>query len=423
MGTNFLGNIDEIRIWNGAMDQIQAQASYQKGPDAASPIDTGALSSISMVLNDPTMVAGTIQRPKVTAQYANVSNIDLTFYPQVILTSSDTNTLKVISDAEGAQRIQAVAAGSANVVASFGGQNATNPVTVIAAPAGLRLTHRWSFNGNMSDFVGNATPLLLGQATVSNNGVNLTGLKIPTTYVELGADLISGFDKVTLESFTDFRANAIWANLLAFGERNQTVDNGISGLDYIFVTPAGAGNNVRAATQPLGGVEGLTVGTGNLNTNNNVHIVVTVDSTSNVQTLYTNGVQAATATNVNFNILGVNNRQSILGRSFFNDPNLNALIKDFRIWYGIMDSNTVALSRTIGADPEKLNAATDGLGNTVVSWADFPPLTDGWTLQRSVSLSPTAFTNVGVAQVTNAGQVSVTVPNGADSAAYFRLVR
>jgi hypothetical protein len=148
---------------------------------------------------------------------------------------------------------------------------------------------------------------------------------------------------------------------------------------------------------------------------------MTVDSTSNVQTLYTNGVQAAKGTNVNNNVLGINNRQSILGRSFFNDPNLNANIKEFRIWYGIMDSNQV-LSSYNGAYP-KVSAVDTGAGSVLVSWPDGTPFTDGWTLQRTLSLTPTSWSNVGIAQVTNAGKVSVTVPEGATNTAYFRLAK
>jgi hypothetical protein len=426
--SNFFGNISEVRIWNGAMDSVQAQTSAQLGPDAANPLDPGALNSISTVLNDSTMVLNTLQRPVVTAQYANVSNINLTSYPGVSFASSDTTKVTVVVDADGAQRLKAVGAGSASIVTSFGGKSATNAVTVITQPA-LQLTHRWKFfNNSAADVIGNATATLIGEASFTNNGLNLTGNKIPTTYADLGADLISGYDKVTFEAFSDNRANGAWANIFGFGERDQNGDNALQGVDYIFATHGNGGGVPQVTTRPNSvaptfiGVESTIVGTGgNLYTNNNVHFVMTVDSTSNVQTLYTNGVQAAKGTNVNNNVLGINNRQSILGRSFFNDPNLNANIKEFRIWYGIMDSNQV-LSSYNGAYP-KVSAVDTGAGSVLVSWPDGTPFTDGWTLQRTLSLTPTSWSNVGIAQVTNAGKVSVTVPEGATNTAYFRLAK
>ena len=119
--------------------------------------------------------------------------IDLTGVPDVVFTSSDPTKVQIIGG--GDLRLQAVGTGSANIIASYGGLNATGQVTVISAPA-LRIAHRYSFRGNASDSVGHADGTLRGFASIVTNAVVLTGANNPVTHVQLPSDLISGYNQI-----------------------------------------------------------------------------------------------------------------------------------------------------------------------------------------------------------------------------------
>jgi hypothetical protein len=379
---------------------------------------------------DPTTVVGLIQRPVVTATYANVSNIDLTVDPGVVLTSANTNIAKVTAaDTWGASRIQAVGAGTVNIVATYGGISTTNSLSVIAAPA-LRPMHRWSFFSDASDSVGNANGEAFS-APITNHAILLTGTQVPMSYLNLPRDLIAGYDKMTIEVFSTPGNVGTFGRLFDFGDHTYASAN-YTGTSYLFLTSTtggGATGRARVAYLPAGGAEVNAQAPNNTAViNTKLAVTITIDSGNSNMVIYTNGIQAGTLTNsatmTTFPTASLINNFTWLGRSAFaGDANWNGTIDDFRIYYGVMPSNQVTANFAIGPDPEKLSANQDGLGNVIVSWADMPPFTTGWTLQRTLGLAPTSWSNVGIAQVTNAGQVKVTVPIGVTNTAYFRLAK
>src|ERR1041385_979483 len=92
---NYQGAIDEFRIWNGALTSLQVETSFAAGPTNAT-VNPGAPSSLTLTLNDPTMVLGTIQRPTVSATFGGLGKLDLTSVPDVVFTSSDSTKIQVI---------------------------------------------------------------------------------------------------------------------------------------------------------------------------------------------------------------------------------------------------------------------------------------------------------------------------------------
>ena len=342
---NSIANIDEFRIWNGAMDAAQVKASDLAGPTTAS-IDPGALSSISTTLNDPTMVVGAIQKPTVRGTFA-VGTLDLTGLGGVGLTSGNTSILQVDGN-----RIRAVGIGSANLIASYGGKSATNPVTVIAKQ--LKLAHRYNFNSDAHDLIGHADGVLRGNARIVANNVVLDGSIQPLSYVQLPSDLISGMDAVTVEAFVTLGGTQTgnFTRLFDFGdEANGT------GATYFFETPNVDANNSRAVTFGPNPVRNGILGGGgqaeaqaNMGTvlGRTVHIVVTADENAKTISYYTNGVQVVNNTNANVNLTSVINNRSFIGRSLFSgDPALTANVDEFRIylWHDVRRAGRQQLRR------------------------------------------------------------------------------
>jgi hypothetical protein len=402
---NLMGAINEFRIWNGALNKVQVAASYAAGPTNV-VIDPGAPVTLTLTLNDPTMVLGTIQRPTVKGTFSGLGTLDLTAVSGVVFTSSDSTKVQVIGG--GDARLRAVGLGAAQIVASYGGKTATNNVSVIAAPT-LRVAHRYSFRGTPADSVGQADAKLWGEAAFVTNAVVLTGASTPNTYVQLPSDIISGYDKLTIEAFATVGAiNGGFARLWDFGTRISA-----AGFNYLYYAPGvsrfgipGAQGEVDLNSAQLGGIK--------------MHAVATIDSAAGIMTLYTNGVSAGAVTNRGINLSLVNSVYSQLGRSQFGDPFLPGAIDEFRLYSGLMSSSQIAASFAAGPDPEKLTVSV-GPGTVTLAWPAVPVL-DGYSLQSTPSLSPPIVWSAAGAPTVLNGTNFVTLPQGA-ATSFFRLVR
>jgi hypothetical protein len=403
---NYQGAIDEFRIWNGALTRLQVETSFAAGPTNAT-VNPGAPSSLTLTLNDPTMVLGTIQRPTVSATFGGLGKLDLTSVPDVVFTSSDSTKIQVIGG--GDTRLQAVGTGTANIIASYGGLSSTSQVTVISVPA-LRIAHRYSFRGNAADSVGHADATLRGQASLVTNAVVLTGANNPVTHVQLPSDLISGYDQVTFEVFARSATLANFMRLFDFGNRFSG-----AGFNYIYYTPFASNARLGIPGQQ-GEVDLLWANAANNATH---HAVVTINSSAGIATVYTNAVLAASFTNRAINLLLVNDVYSQLGRSQFGDPPFAGAIDEFRLYSGVMSAGQVAASYAAGADPENLTA-TLGAGSATLSWPAVPVL-DGYSLQYATSLNPAVWNPAGSPTIVN-GTNFVTV-GLTNTAAFFRLIK
>src|SRR5690606_36501201 len=93
------------------------------------------------------------------------------------------------------------------------------------------LIHRYTFDVDASDSVGNADGTLESSAAISEGGVVLDAAL--GSYVNLPGGLIDGATAVTVESWASFGDNANWARLFDFGDTNPNNE----GRNYIFFTP------------------------------------------------------------------------------------------------------------------------------------------------------------------------------------------
>ncbi len=93
------------------------------------------------------------------------------------------------------------------------------------------LAHRYSFTSNVWDSIGMAHGMLIGNAVVTNNALQLPGTS--GSYVNLPGGLVSGSSALTVEFWAAFGANAGGARVFDFGNISGVSGSGL----YLFYSP------------------------------------------------------------------------------------------------------------------------------------------------------------------------------------------
>jgi len=122
------GNINEFRLHEGLLNEVQIALSRQAGPDALPVTNPGALQSLSLqapplYINDPITTQATLR-----GNFQNATNVDITPLTGVSLQSTDTNIFTV--SATGLMTPRAV--GTANLIGSYNSLSTTSQVSVLA---------------------------------------------------------------------------------------------------------------------------------------------------------------------------------------------------------------------------------------------------------------------------------------------------
>ena len=244
------------------------------------------------------------------------------------------------------------------------------------------LAHRYSFTSNAWDSIGMAHGTLMGNATVTNGALKLTGAS--GDYVNLPGGLVSGSSALTIEFWATFGVNGNSACVFDLGKVS-----GVLVSQYLFFTP-----HTGSGTHRMEISSGSTVdfdASGTLD-NRTVCVACIVDPTNGYSAFYTNGILEKAVTNTLPALSGVNTNWSFIGRSLSStDPWLNATIDEFRIYDGRLTPEEIATDYKFGPDALALpvtlvqsNAAT-GLTLSWPSWAagfvleTTPALGTSWT--------------------------------------------
>jgi len=284
------------------------------------------------------------------------------------------------------------------------------------------LLHRYSFTSDASDSVGAQDGTLWGNATISGDQVNFDG--DGNSYVELPSRLISSYDAVSFEFWATVGVNGIWARIFDFGHYTDQADGG--GQSYVFFCPHTGGTLTRICLSD-GTEANLDCGPP-LDGDSNVHLVVLYDPTTDTESLYTNGVLAASGGLAGKKLSGVNDLACWLGRSMYSgDSGLTASIDEFRLYAGALTPAQITADYAAGSEtvvlppptvgPPKLLASSSP-GNIVIAW---PTNATGFTLLSAPNLAaPVVWSPVGITPVVANGMNEVTVPT-TNKAAYFRL--
>ncbi len=275
------------------------------------------------------------------------------------------------------------------------------------------LAHRYSFATNAWDSIGMAHGVLVGNAIVTNNSLQLTGAA--GDYVNLPGGLISGSSALTIEFWATFGAEGNGASVFDFGNMN-----GSSGQNFVFYSP-----HISPAGQRLGiSTAAATVNFDSPGTLNNraVHVVCIMDPTNNYCAIYTNGVLQSTLTTPLPAFSGVGTAWSFIGRSLFSsDAWLNATIDELRIYDGRLTPQEIAANDQYGPDSLVLPVTllqSNSVAGLTLSW---PSWAAGFVPQSAPN--PGAIWTSLVQTPTLAGnQWSLTVAT-TNSANFYRLQR
>jgi hypothetical protein len=325
-----------------------------------------------------------------------------------------------------------------------------------------QITHRWGFHsGSLADtFNGGTSAGLFGNASVTNDVLLLVtngdGSKVPMTFAKLPADLISGYDKLTIEIWANVAsAPSGSAHLFDFGNPLEAtggstgvgaylLGNPIKGASSLFLigdTTAGTGNGRASAQwQPLGSVSGQQTAQFGTTAGHippvNRHYVVTLDIANTNMSLYTNGVLANSLTIAPFTttgngitvtnaiqVPGIIDNASFLGRSQnTGDGLVNGSIDEFRIWYGALNAADVANSFSLGPNQAKLFITNLGTGNFTVAWTN-TAITAPFVLQTNSSLTnPAGWATWAGAGPAVAGGFKQITASTAGGPLFFRLI-
>jgi len=122
------GSINELRLHEGLMNDLQIALSRQAGPDALPVSDPGTLQTVALeapplFINDTATTQATLR-----GNYQNVTNVDITPFTGVSFQSTDTNIFTV--SASGSMTPKAV--GTANLIATYTSMSTTSQVSVLA---------------------------------------------------------------------------------------------------------------------------------------------------------------------------------------------------------------------------------------------------------------------------------------------------
>jgi hypothetical protein len=339
------GSITEFRIYQGAITPTTIALNDAAGPDVYLT-NPGALSAVHLVSPVNPLVVNQNSQQLFTGDFANVSGVNLSVYGGATFTSSNPSIL-TINPTNGL--VKAISSGTTTIIASYGGKNATNSLSVVAVPAVL--AHRYSFTSDASDSVGGANGTLMGTATLSGGKVVLDGNA--GTYVDLPGSIINIATNasVTLEAWVDFGNVPGWSRLFDFGADGGSTE--------IYLAPVGPGNGGehRGASENFAG--GRTIDWRGAWTNQTVHVTVVVDPPTSTLAVYRDGVLEYGEYDATASLSLIATNLAVLGRSLVSaDPYMPGAIDEFRIYNGALTAPEIALSHQNGPSSTVHNPGT-----------------------------------------------------------------
>ncbi|HEY3863818.1 MAG TPA: LamG-like jellyroll fold domain-containing protein [Verrucomicrobiae bacterium] len=359
-----VGNLDEFRIWAGALNGLEVAASYQSG-DALLNTNAGTITSLTVTAGAQVVEGG--QEPATVL--ATASGITNTVDVTVLATYASANSNILTIDALGG--IHGKAPGTSQVEAFYGGQSNSVAVTVVEPIS--TLAHRYSFSdpagGIVLDSVGTLNGSLMGSAVESNGTVVLDGTA--GSYVDLSSNsfandgIISGFQSATVDYWATFGTLQNWTYAWAFGNStgaganyaHSVVRDGNSQHEIDNFTTAGG-----AGFAALGDFA-----------NEAVHCTTVMDVPTGHLAIYTNGVLSGYVTNDFAPLSSIATNFIYIGRSLWTavgpfgtgDPYVPAAFDEIRVYNGTLTPQQIALADQLG--PNNTNVTVGALQGITVS--------------------------------------------------------
>jgi hypothetical protein len=221
------------------------------------------------------------------------------------------------------------------------------------------LIHRYDFEGSgttVKDRVGTADGVIARGATLSKlngEGVALLGGGEIGPYVDLPNGLISSLKNVTIESWVTWGGGNNWQRIFDFGDSNNATpeNNPADGKSYLFVTPKSGYGAAMVGYSVSGVAQELPIKASAAVRQSLSQVVVVADDDANKLVLYVDGTKAAEGSWTG-TLAAINDVNTWLGRSqYINDPELNAVFHEFRIYNAALTAAQVTSTFHGGTDP------------------------------------------------------------------------
>lgn len=276
------------------------------------------------------------------------------------------------------------------------------------------LAHRYSFTTNAWDSIGMTHGSLVGNTTITNNALQLTGNS--GDYVNLPGGMVSGSSALTVEFWATFGANGNGAPVFDFGNMN-----GSSGLNFVSYSPHTSLGGQRLGISTAAAT--VNFDTPGMLDNQTVHVVCVMDPTNNYCAIYTNGVLQSTLTTALPALSGISRAWSFIGRSMFSsDAWLNATIDELRVYDGRLTPQEIAVNDQYGPDTLALPIMllqSNFVSSLTLSW---PSWAVGFVPQSTTNPAGGVWTTLLQTPTLAGNQWSLPVPP-TNSLSFYRLQR
>ena len=392
----FQGSLDEIRVYSGVESELQIAIDAVTGPDNI-VTNAGALQSISVTGPATVDVHGLGGAVQVTANFANVTGVDVTTLPATTIRSSDPTIASIVNGNVTPQN-----AGAITVTATYGGLSNTLAVAVVDTNAWPSLLHHYAFHDapgslTITDSVGAISGTLQGAATLNGSELVMPspnppggGNGLPTTnsgWVSFPASqgLVTGLpNEASFEIWVVWSGGGVWQEMFDFGQA-ATPGVSLGGGQYVMICPYDGANGLLRAEWDQNPVYDVTLQGPVLQAGVLSQVVYSHDQDRQLDKLYRNGVLVASAQNTAL-WSSLPDTDNWMARDEWPDPMFQGAYVDFRFWNGALTAGQVA--NLYAAGPEivagpALQISRAGGGQVTLKW---PANATAFSLQSSSNL-------------------------------------
>lgn len=375
----FAGNYAEFRIYEGVLSAAQVVANNQVGPDEMTEL--GELVEVGIVVPHQEIYVNERLPITVEAVYSIAGTLDIS--AEATLSSSNTEIL-LPQTVAGKVAARGLIPGEATLTVEYLGKSAQLAVVVTDALPEVRLDHRYSFNGNVNDSVGDAHGELMNGATVASGMLVLapkSGSVADSQYAKLPGGMLVDYMSATIEVWAQSdNVDQAYNNSRYWEFSNSTGGEGVfnGATQAFFLTPRGPTLLSSRLWTPF--ADTTVTGTGSvagIEEGKMTHLVVVADGVGKTFTIYKDGdllIQNTVDTAPMDMGWTVNN---LIGRSSWADPGLVGKIDEMRIYNGAMSLEEIRLSLASGpntlpsekGDLQALKIVPEGGKTTIVESA------------------------------------------------------
>ncbi len=326
--------------------------------------------SITVSSTAPTITQGLVNQTNVVGENVNFSvqavggSLSYQWSLNAVPLAGATNSTLVLTN------IQLSQAGIYSVLVSNNISTASSSaVLTVVTPI---LQHEWSFNESGGttavDSISSSNITLLGGTSLGGGVLTLPGGA--GNYAQFPNGILSTYsNSITIETWLTDNGGLTWARPWSFGGSTTGPNNNFSHGNYIDLIPtAGNANGINGGMWTEFNHNGNTdayISTP-LPTGTEEYVTVTYQVWDRSARLYLNGVQVATATNINFSPSDLGfTYNNFLGLDQWNDPIFNGTFDEMRIWDGAVTPLYEMLSAAAGPGVVITNTTPQSISITV----------------------------------------------------------